>query len=126
VRANDLIWSSVVTHYLLGDEARASDLLWWFDDGARIPARFLKEYGADVLGANRLKDPGGLTLAGQALDLSQVTTPIMLVALKDRAMRPICSSPLWHAVSCAPLQPPPGPNTKNTSSATRRWHGAFR
>ncbi len=83
VRANDLIWSSVVTHYLLGDEARASDLLWWFDDGARIPARFLKEYGADVLGANRLKDAGGLTLAGQALDLSQVTTPVMLVALKD-------------------------------------------
>ena len=83
VRANDLIWSSVVTHYLLGDEARASDLLWWFDDGARIPARFLKEYGADVLGANRLKDPGGLTVAGQALDLSQVTTPVMLVALKD-------------------------------------------
>ena len=46
VRANDLIWSSVVNHYLLGDEARASDLLWWFDDGSRIPARMLKEYGA--------------------------------------------------------------------------------
>ena len=41
VRANDLIWSSVVNHYLLGDEVRASDLLWWFDDGSRIPARML-------------------------------------------------------------------------------------
>jgi len=83
VRANDLIWSSVVTHYLLGDEARASDLLWWFDDGARIPARFLKEYGRDILAGNRLKDAGGVAIDGVALDLSKVTTPVMLIALKD-------------------------------------------
>lgn len=83
VRANDLIWSSVVTHYLLGDEARASDLLWWFDDGARIPARFLKEYGREILAGNRLKDAGGVTIDGVALDLSKITTPVMLIALKD-------------------------------------------
>ncbi len=83
VRANDLIWSSVLTHYLLGDEARASDLLWWFDDGARIPARFLKEYGGDILAGNKLKDAGGITIDGVALDLSKITTPVMLIALKD-------------------------------------------
>lgn len=83
VRANDLIWSSVVNHYLLGDEARASDLLWWFDDGARIPARTLKEYGRQVLQQNRLKDAGGVTIDGVALDLSKIETPLMIVALKD-------------------------------------------
>ncbi|HZV84835.1 MAG TPA: alpha/beta fold hydrolase, partial [Brevundimonas sp.] len=83
VRANDLIWSSVVNHYLLGDEARASDLLWWFDDGSRIPARMLKEYGSQVLKGNRLKDAGGVSIDGVALDLSAVQTPVMIVALKD-------------------------------------------
>ena len=83
VRANDLIWSSVVNHYLLGDVARASDLLWWFDDYARIPAAFLKEYSREVLGENRLKTPGALTVDGVALDLSKVTTPVFFVALKD-------------------------------------------
>ncbi len=83
VRANDLIWSSVVNHYLLGDEARASDLLWWFDDGSRIPARMLKEYGRQVLQQNRLKDKGGVSIDGVALDLSAITTPVMIVALKD-------------------------------------------
>lgn len=83
VRANDLIWSSVVNHYLLGDEVRASDLLWWFDDGSRIPARMLKEYGRQVLQQNRLKDKGGVTIDGVALDLSAITTPVMIVALKD-------------------------------------------
>lgn len=83
VRANDLIWSSVVNHYLLGDEARASDLLWWFDDGSRIPARMLKEYGSQVLKGNRLREAGGVSIDGVALDLSAITTPVMIVALKD-------------------------------------------
>lgn len=82
VRANDLIWSSVVNHYLLGDEARASDLLWWFDDGSRIPARMLKEYGRKILRGNQLKD-GGVEIDGVTLDLKAIPTPVMIVALKD-------------------------------------------
>lgn len=83
VRANDLIWNAVVAHYLLGEEGRASDLLTWFDDGARIPAAALKQYGRMVLNQNRLREPGGLEIGGQALDLSQVKTPVFVVALKD-------------------------------------------
>lgn len=83
VRANDLIWSSVVAHYLLGEESRPSDLLAWFDDGARIPAAFLKQYGRDILMRNRLKDAGGVSVDGVALDLAQVKTPVFVVALKD-------------------------------------------
>ena len=82
VRANDLIWSSVVNHYLLGDEVRASDLLWWFDDGSRIPARMLKEYGRQILRGNQLKD-GGVAIDGVTLDLKAIETPVMIVALKD-------------------------------------------
>ena len=83
VRANDLIWSSVVQHYLLGDTARPSDLLWWFDDAARIPAATLKQYGRQILQQNRLKDPGGVEIGGIGLDLSKIACPVMIVALKD-------------------------------------------
>ncbi len=83
VRANDLIWSSVVNHYLMGEEAAPSDLLWWFADGARIPAGMLKSYGRTVLQQNRLREPGGMTIDGVPLDLGKVTTPVAIVSLKD-------------------------------------------
>lgn len=83
MRANDLIWSSVINHYLLDKEAPASDLLYWFEDGARIPAAFLKSYNRDLLKDNRLKEPAGFTVGGVAIDLAAITTPMFVIALKD-------------------------------------------
>ena len=83
MRANDLIWSSVINHYLLDKEAPASDLLYWFEDGARIPAAFLKSYNRDLLKDNKLKDPAGFKVGDVAVDLAKITTPMMVIALKD-------------------------------------------
>ncbi|QIK95445.1 class I poly(R)-hydroxyalkanoic acid synthase [Sphingomonas sp. HDW15A] len=83
MRANDLIWSSVINHYLLDKEAPPSDLLYWFEDGARIPAAFLKSYNRDLLKDNKLKDPAGFTVGDVAIDLAKITTPMMVIALKD-------------------------------------------
>jgi polyhydroxyalkanoate synthase len=83
MRANDLIWSSVVNHYLLDKEAPPSDLLYWFEDGARIPAAFLKSYNRDLLLNNALKEPAGFEVGGTAIDLAAITTPMLVVALKD-------------------------------------------
>ena len=66
MRANDLIWSSVVNHYLLDRPAPPSDLLYWFEDGARIPAAFLKSYNRDLLLENRLKEPAGFMVGDVA------------------------------------------------------------
>jgi polyhydroxyalkanoate synthase len=49
VRANDLIWSSVVNHYLLDREAPPSDILYWFADGAHLPRAFLLTYAQQML-----------------------------------------------------------------------------
>ena len=73
VRANDLIWSSVVSHYLLDKEAPPSDILYWFADGANIPAAFLKEWSRRILVGNELTKPGAL-----AMD-----TPALVISLKD-------------------------------------------
>ena len=83
MRANDLIWSSVVQHYLLDKPAPPSDLLTWFEDGARIPAAFLKSYNRDLLLNNRLKEPAGFTVRGTAIDLAAIEAPILVIALKD-------------------------------------------
>jgi len=83
MRANDLIWSSVVNHYLLDREAPASDLLYWFEDGARIPAAFLKSYNRELLLGNKLKEPAGFKVGDVAIDLAAITTPMLVLALKD-------------------------------------------
>jgi len=83
MRANDLIWSSVVNHYLLDKPAPPSDLLYWFEDGARIPAAFLKSYNRELLLANRLKEPAGFKVGDVAIDLAAITTPTLVIALKD-------------------------------------------
>jgi polyhydroxyalkanoate synthase len=83
MRANDLIWSSVVNHYLLDRPAPPSDLLYWFEDGARIPAAFLKSYNRDLLLNNALKEPAGFAVAGTPIDLAAIETPMLVIALKD-------------------------------------------
>ncbi|WP_326523429.1 PHA/PHB synthase family protein [Sphingomonas sp.] len=83
MRANDLIWSSVVNHYLLDKPAPPSDLLYWFEDGARIPAAFLKSYNRDLLLNNALAEPAGFAVAGDAIDLASIATPVLSIALKD-------------------------------------------
>ena len=83
MRANDLIWSSVVNHYLLDRDAPPSDLLYWFEDGARIPAAFLKSYNRDLLLANKLKEPLAFEVRGTPVDIGAIKTPMLVVALKD-------------------------------------------
>ena len=83
MRANDLIWSSVVQHYLLDKPAPPSDLLTWFEDGARIPAAFLKSYNRDLLLNNSLKEPAGFAVRGVPIDLAAIEAPLLIIALKD-------------------------------------------
>lgn len=83
VRSNDLIWSSVINHYLLDRAAPPSDLLYWFEDGARIPQAFLKSYNRGLLFSNALKQGAEFAVGGVAVDLAAIKTPIMLIALKD-------------------------------------------
>ena len=83
MRANDLIWSSVVNHYLLDKAAPPSDLLYWFEDGARIPAAFLKSYNRDLLLNNKLREPAGFEVGGVPIDLAAIKTPMLVIALKD-------------------------------------------
>ena len=83
VRANDLIWSSVVNHYLLDREAPPSDILYWFADGSHLPRAFLLTYAQQMLRDNLLKEPGGMSIDGVPLDLGAIKTPLLAISLKD-------------------------------------------
>ena len=83
VRANDLIWSSVVSHYLLDREAPPSDLLFWFADGSRIPQAFLLDYGKALLRGNLLKEPGAMTVRDVPINLASIDAPACVISLKD-------------------------------------------
>ena len=83
LRANDLIWSSAISSYLLADKAVASDLLYWFSDGIGMPAKMLETFLRQILLDNALSKPGKLKIGGTPLDLSKITTPLCFVSLKD-------------------------------------------
>ncbi len=84
LRANDLIWSFVINNYLLGRDPFPFDLLHWNCDSTRMPAKMHSFYLRNMYMNNRLREPGGLTLAGVPIDLSKVTTPTYFVsAIED-------------------------------------------
>lgn len=83
LRANDLIWSSAISSYLLADKAVASDLLYWFSDGIGMPAKMLDTFMRRIILDNALAQAGALEIAGTPIDLKAIGTPLCFVSLKD-------------------------------------------
>src|SRR5258705_629365 len=88
LRANDLIWSFVVNNYLLGKEPFPFDLLYWNSDSTRMPAKMHSFYLRNMYLANRLKDPGGITLGGVPIDLRKIKTPSFILSTKEDHIAP--------------------------------------
>ncbi|MEM9441836.1 MAG: class I poly(R)-hydroxyalkanoic acid synthase, partial [Pseudomonadota bacterium] len=88
MRENDLIWSFFVNNYLMGREPMAFDLLYWNADNTRLPAAMIVFYLREMYLKNRLKEPGGITLAGTPIDLTRVKTPIYFMAAKEDHIAP--------------------------------------
>ncbi len=83
LRANDLIWSYVVGNYLKGETPPAFDLLYWNGDSANLPGPMYAYYLENMYLANRLREPGALTMAGESIDLTRVTMPAYVLATRD-------------------------------------------
>jgi polyhydroxyalkanoate synthase len=84
LRANDLIWSTVVNNYLMGNRPPAFDLLYWNSDGTRMAPAAHSFYLRNTYLENNLIKPGGISLLGTPIDLSRITTEVYAVgAEKD-------------------------------------------
>ncbi|OMG56236.1 class I poly(R)-hydroxyalkanoic acid synthase [Azonexus hydrophilus] len=88
LRANDLIWSFVVNNYLMGKDPFPFDLLYWNSDSTRMPAAMHSFYLRNMYLANKLKEPGGITLGGVKIDLSKVKTPCYFISTIEDHIAP--------------------------------------
>ncbi|WND01927.1 class I poly(R)-hydroxyalkanoic acid synthase [Temperatibacter marinus] len=88
LRSNDLIWSYLINNYLLGKEPMAFDLLYWNSDSTNQAEKCHSEYLENMYLHNKLKDPEGVTLCDVPLDLSQIDTPLYILATVDDHIAP--------------------------------------
>jgi polyhydroxyalkanoate synthase len=87
LRGNDLIWSFFVNNYLMGKDPKPFDLLFWNADQTRMPKALHLYYLRKFYEENALA-LGRLDLAGEHLDLSQVSIPIYVQSSRDDHIAP--------------------------------------
>jgi polyhydroxyalkanoate synthase len=79
LRANDLIFSYVVSGWLMGQRPPAFDILAWNADSTRLPSAMHSFYLRSLYQRNELAS-GELELAGQLLSLADVKSDAYIVA----------------------------------------------
>jgi polyhydroxyalkanoate synthase len=84
LRSNDLIWSTVVNNYLLGNKPPAFDLLYWNSDGTRMARAAHSFYLRNTYLENNLIQPGKLSFLNVPIDLRRIEGEIYAIgAEKD-------------------------------------------
>ncbi|GIL00344.1 MAG: class I poly(R)-hydroxyalkanoic acid synthase [Alphaproteobacteria bacterium] len=91
LRSRDLIWPYVVNNYLRGKDPLPFDLLYWNSDATRMPAANHSFYLRACYLENRLTQ-GAMEVAGERLDLSEVTIPIYNLATREDHIAPARSA----------------------------------
>jgi len=91
MRANDLIWTYVVSSWLMGEDPPAFDLLTWNADSTRMPADMHAFYLRSCYLENRLAT-GTMELAGQRLDMTAVDQDLYFLAAEQDHIAPWRSS----------------------------------
>jgi polyhydroxyalkanoate synthase len=141
LRANDLIFSYVVSNWLMGEDPPAFDILAWNSDSTRMPAAMHTFYLHHLYLRNELAK-GEMELAGQQLSLSDVKNDTYVVGAVNDHIVP------WHASyrtigllggtvryvlssggHIAGIVNPPGPKAwyqaaTNTPASPEDWHAS--
>lgn len=80
LRPNDLIWPYFINNYLLGKSTKPFDILYWNADSSNLSCNMYNFYLRNMYLHNNLKKPGGITLSGVPIDLSEITAPAFFLA----------------------------------------------
>jgi polyhydroxyalkanoate synthase subunit PhaC len=88
LRGPDLIWNTMVNHYLLGEDYPAFDLLFWNGDVTNLPAKWHEAYLKNCYRDNLLVVPDALEADGTPIDLSLITVPAYVQAGREDHIAP--------------------------------------
>lgn len=88
LRANDLIWSFYVNNYLLGNDPRPFDLLYWNSDSTRMPVKMHSWYLRNLYKDNKLCQPKALSVDGVELDLGTIDVPACFISTIEDHIAP--------------------------------------
>ncbi|HEY9058655.1 MAG TPA: alpha/beta fold hydrolase [Aurantimonas sp.] len=87
LRSQDLVWSRLVRHYLLGKPTPMFDLMAWNLDTTRLPFRMHSQYLRQLFLRNDLAE-GRYRVDGQPVILSEIDAPMFLVATETDHVAP--------------------------------------
>lgn len=90
LRPEDLIWRYVEDRYLLGNEAKAFDLLYWNSDQTNLPGPLHTTSLRRLYLENALAT-GAFVVEGQPVDLSAIKIPVFIHAAKKDHISPFQS-----------------------------------
>jgi polyhydroxyalkanoate synthase subunit PhaC len=83
LRPNDLVWNYVVGNYLKGESPPPFDLLYWNGDSTNLPGPMYCWYLRHMYLQNELKQPGKLTVCGEAVDLGSIRAPVFIYGSRE-------------------------------------------
>jgi polyhydroxyalkanoate synthase len=137
LRSNDLIWSHVVSDYLLGERQPLFDLLAWNSDATRMPYRMHADYLRSLFLNNDLAE-GRMKVAGSAIALTDLRVPIFAVGTEADHVAPWRSVYKFNILSDtsvtflltsgghnAGIVSPPGLPHRSYRVATKKQHDKF-
>lgn len=80
LHVNESIWNFVISNYLMGKTPAPFDVLYWNSDTSNLPAKWYSYYIEEMYMADKLKEPGALTLLETPVDTRNIDLPCYFVA----------------------------------------------
>lgn len=80
LHVNESIWNFVISNYLMGKAPPPFDVLYWNGDTSNLPAKWYAYFVEEMYMADKLKQPGALTLLDTPVDTHNIDVPCYFLA----------------------------------------------
>jgi polyhydroxyalkanoate synthase len=87
LRSNDLIWSRLIRHYLMGERTPLNDIMAWNADATRMPYRMHADYLRKLFLNNDLAE-GRFQVDGRPVAVRDIRVPIFAVGTERDHVAP--------------------------------------